>query len=75
MTRGYFCNGYLMINNEKMSKSTGNFMTIRQCINKYGTDSSRLALADSGDTLDDANFQSEVANSAIMRLFVLEEWL
>lgn len=56
MTRGYFCNGYLMINNMKMSKSTGNFMTIRQCINKYGTDASRLALADSGDTLDDANF-------------------
>jgi leucyl-tRNA synthetase len=45
-----------MINNMKMSKSTGNFMTIRQCINKYGTDASRLALADSGDTLDDANF-------------------
>lgn len=56
LTRSYFCNGYLMINNAKMSKSTGNFMTLRQCIQKYGTDSSRIALADSGDTLDDANF-------------------
>lgn len=28
-TRGYFCNGYLCLNGEKMSKSTGNFMTLK----------------------------------------------
>lgn len=56
MTRSYFCNGYLMLNNEKMSKSTGNFLTMDQCIEKYGSDASRIALADAGDFLDDANF-------------------
>ena len=45
-----------------MSKSTGNFMTLGQCMNKYGTDASRIALADAGDTLDDANFEKAVAN-------------
>lgn len=28
-TRSYFCNGYLNLNGEKMSKSTGNFLTLR----------------------------------------------
>lgn len=29
MTRSYFCNGYLVLDNKKMSKSTGNFMTLK----------------------------------------------
>ena len=75
MTRSYFCNGYLNLNGEKMSKSTGNFMTLNQCIKKYGSDATRICLADAGDTLDDANFDEAVGNSAIMKLFVLEQWI
>ena len=58
-----------------MSKSTGNFMTLGQCMKKYGTDASRLALADCGDTLDDANFDEAVANQAILKLFVFDQWV
>lgn len=58
-----------------MSKSTGNFMTLRECVNKFGSDASRIALGDAGDTLDDANFEETVANAAILKLFVLEEWI
>lgn len=75
MTRHLFCNGYLCLNNQKMSKSTGNFMTLSQCIDKFGSDATRLALADAGDTLDDANFDEKVANACIMDLFVLESWI
>lgn len=75
MTRSYFCNGYLCLNGEKMSKSTGNFMTLQQCVKKFGSDASRVALADAGDTLDDANFDEQVANAAILKLFVLEQWI
>jgi len=75
MAGSYFCNGYLMLNSDKMSKSTGNFLTIKQCIEKFGADATRIAFADAGDTLDDANFDVEVANSAIMRLYVFEEWV
>mmetsp|Transcript_15483 Transcript_15483/g.10850 ORF Transcript_15483/g.10850 Transcript_15483/m.10850 type:complete len:243 (-) Transcript_15483:735-1463(-) len=75
MTRSYFCNGYLMLNGAKMSKSTGNFLTIRQCIDKYGVDATRIALADAGDSLDDANFEETVANKCIMTLFVYEQWI
>ena len=54
MPRGVFCNGYVIVNGEKMSKSKGNFYTIMDIINDYGCDASRIALADCGDTLDDA---------------------
>lgn len=56
MPRGFFCNGYVLVNGKKMSKSEGNFLTLRDSIGKYGVDATRLALADSGDSLDDANF-------------------
>jgi len=28
MPKGFFCNGYINIDDKKMSKSTGNFLTI-----------------------------------------------
>lgn len=74
MPKSFFCNGYIMLDGNKMSKSTGNFLTLRDCIAEYGADATRIALADAGDTLDDANFERTVANSAILKLFVLEEW-
>lgn len=75
LPRGFFCNGWIMVNGEKMSKSVGNFRSIRDCIDLYGVDATRMALADAGDGLDDSNFDEMVANSAILRLFVFEKWL
>lgn len=62
------CNGHLLLNNAKMSKSTGNFKTLEQALQEYGADAMRFALADAGDTLDDANFLDETANAAILKL-------
>ncbi|RUS29537.1 hypothetical protein BC938DRAFT_480538 [Jimgerdemannia flammicorona] len=67
-------NGHLMLNSEKMAKSTGNFLTLHDAIEKYGADASRLALADAGDAVEDANFEDATANAAILRLFTLLEW-
>jgi leucyl-tRNA synthetase len=75
MPRGFFCNGYVLVNGVKMSKSLGNFLTLRDCVEKYGVDVTLNALADAGDTLDDANFDEQVANSAILRLYVFERWI
>jgi leucyl-tRNA synthetase len=74
-TKSYYCNGYLNLNNEKMSKSTGNFLTLRNTIDKFGVDATRITLADAGDTLDDGNFDELTANAAILKLFVFEEWM
>lgn len=75
MPRGFYCNGYMVLNNEKMSKSTGNFLTIKDCIEKFGADATRITLADAGDGLDDANFETDVANATILKLFTLEKWI
>jgi len=64
-----------MINAEKMSKSTGNFMTMVQAIQEYGADATRLSLADAGDGLMDANFGKDTANATILRLTKEETWI
>ena len=58
-----------------MSKSLGNFMTIDECIKTYGADATRIAVADAGDTLDDANFVETVADNSVLRLWQLEQWI
>lgn len=72
--RGIRANGHLLLNNAKMSKSTGNFLTLQQIVEKFGADASRIALADAGDTVEDANFDEANANAAILRLTTLKEW-
>ncbi|KAL5982879.1 hypothetical protein ACLOJK_016957 [Asimina triloba] len=73
--RGFRCNGHIMLNSEKMSKSTGNFRTLRQAIEEFSTDATRFSLADAGDGMDDANFVFETANAAILRLTKEIAWV
>ena len=42
--RGYYTNGHVNLNNEKMSKSTGNFLMLEEAIEKFSADATRLAL-------------------------------
>lgn len=72
---GIRANGHLLLNGNKMSKSTGNFMTLKDAVEHYGADATRLALADAGDGLEDANFEDSTANAAILRLYTLMEWI
>jgi leucyl-tRNA synthetase len=72
--RSIRANGHLMLNGEKMSKHTGNFLTLDEIVKKYGADASRIALADAGDGVEDANFEESVANSTILRLYTLKDW-
>ncbi|KAK8031206.1 leucyl-tRNA synthetase- cytoplasmic [Apiospora arundinis] len=72
--RGVRANGHLQLNGEKMSKSTGNFMTLDDVVKKYGADASRIALADAGDTIQDSNFVEDVADNTILRLHTLKDW-
>ena len=37
--------------------ATGNFKTLAQAVAEYSADATRVALADAGDTMDDANFE------------------
>ncbi|KXZ46771.1 hypothetical protein GPECTOR_41g736 [Gonium pectorale] len=73
--RAIRCNGHLLLNSEKMSKSTGNFKTLREAIGEYSADAMRWALADAGDGLDDANFETTTANAAILRITKELTWV
>jgi len=68
---GVRANGHIMINNEKMSKSTGNFLTLAEAVRNFSADAVRFALADAGDGVDDANFQVKTADEAILKLTTL----
>jgi leucyl-tRNA synthetase len=57
MPRAFFCNGYVCVDSVKMSKSVGNFIVLKEAIDLYGADATRFAIADSGDGIDDPNFE------------------
>jgi leucyl-tRNA synthetase len=67
-------NGHLLLNGQKMSKSKGNSLTLRDSVEKFGADATRLTLADAGDGIEDANFEEKNANANILRLHTLLMW-
>ncbi|KNH04725.1 leucyl-tRNA synthetase [Perkinsela sp. CCAP 1560/4] len=72
--QAFFCNGHILIDKEKMSKSKGNFKTLKEAIHEYSSDATRIALADAGDTLDDPNFVTANMHSIISKLSNLVEF-
>ncbi|RLE83955.1 MAG: leucine--tRNA ligase, partial [Thermoprotei archaeon] len=70
--RGISINGWIMVSGKKMSKTHGNFILLREAIEKWGADATRFAEAYAGDAgLEDPNFEPEVAEKAIDLLY---EW-
>jgi len=73
--KGIYCNGHVCVDAEKMSKSKGNFLQLEFCIDEYSADATRFALADAGDSMEDANFDRKVVNQAISNLYTEDEWI
>ncbi|EGR26946.1 leucyl-tRNA synthetase, putative [Ichthyophthirius multifiliis] len=73
--RSYFVNGYMLVDGKKMSKQNGNFYTLKDIVDKYGADATRFALAESGDSQDDANFEIKIADNSILKISTLEMWI
>lgn len=73
--KAYHINGHLKLNGQKMSKRTGNFMTIRQAVNKFSADAVRYHLAESVMGLDDADFVENEANKIVLKLHNEKEWI
>jgi leucyl-tRNA synthetase len=67
-------NGHILLNGQKMSKSKGNSLTLREAVEKFGADATRLAMADAGDGIEDANFEEKNANANILRIHTLLLW-
>jgi len=66
--KSYGLNGHVMVDGVKMSKSKGNFITMRQAQKDYGADPSRFTALSGGEGIDDANFDRDLAKSIILKL-------
>ena len=55
--------------------STLAFSPPLQAVGEYSADCMRWALADAGDSMDDANFETTTANAAILRLTKELAWI
>eukprot|EP01112_Ceratiomyxa_fruticulosa_P016056 TRINITY_DN4815_c0_g6_i1.p1 TRINITY_DN4815_c0_g6~~TRINITY_DN4815_c0_g6_i1.p1 ORF type:complete len:1112 (+),score=284.52 TRINITY_DN4815_c0_g6_i1:32-3367(+) len=73
--RGVRTNGFILRNGDKMSKLKGNFVIVHDAVKMFSADGMRFALANAGDGLEDANFEDEVANNGILRLYTQLLWV
>ena len=70
--RGFAVNGWVLVEGEKMSKSKGNFFTLKELTSKYGADVVRFTLCNAGEGLDDPNWETSFAETAGKKL---NNWL
>ena len=75
LPKNYFVNGHLLLNNRKMAKRDGNFMTLSDAVNKYGSSATRFALASAGSGIEDANFDEKTADVAVFNLTNERRWI
>ncbi len=54
-------NGWVRVDGQKMSKSLGNVILLRDMADKFGSDSSRLTILNGGEKLDDPNWDTSFA--------------
>lgn len=66
--RGVSVNGMLTIEGDKMSKSKGNFITLKDAISRFGADVTRLTLLLSAQDMDDPDWREENARSIDAKL-------
>jgi len=65
--RGISINGWIMVAGEKMSKSKGNFILLRDAIKSWSASAIRWAeiMAGADSTLEDPNFEPSIADLAV----------
>jgi len=66
--QGIGVNGWVTVNGEKMSKSRGNIVLLREMSDKFGVDVSRFTILNGGEELDDPNWDSEFAKALHSKL-------
>ena len=59
--RGIGVNGYVTVKREKMSKSKGNFLTLRDTVEHFSPDVARITILSSGEELDDVDWDVDNA--------------
>ncbi|MBR9705142.1 leucine--tRNA ligase [Candidatus Pacearchaeota archaeon] len=63
LPKGIGVNGWVTVDGQKMSKSLGNMIPVREMADKFGADVSRLTILSGGEGMDDPNWDSNFALS------------
>lgn len=71
--RAISVNGFVNIEGEKMSKSKGNIIPLREAVDSYGADLVRINIAASSEGMDDADWRLENMKGYRMRLEFLHD--
>lgn len=66
--KGIGVNGWVNVDGQKMSKSLGNVILIRDMANTYGADAARFTILYGGEDMDDPNWDSELAKTMTVKL-------
>ncbi len=61
-------NGYVNVEGEKMSKSKGNFVTLREALETYGADAVRFSLVHASDGFEDPDWRRSDAESILAKI-------
>ena len=69
--KGMGVNGMLMIEGKQMHKSKGNFVTMKNAVERYGADATRCALLLGAEAMDDPDWRSENARDLKIKLEAL----
>jgi leucyl-tRNA synthetase len=72
--KGIGANGWVTVDGQKMSKSLGNMIPLRDMSDKFTTDASRLTILNGGEEMDDPNWDTEFAKSIKNKLLSLYEF-
>ncbi len=67
LPRAFAINGWMRVAGEKMSKSRGNSITLKDALEAHGADVVRFTEAMAGEGLDDPNWDPEIAEGAPRR--------
>jgi leucyl-tRNA synthetase len=70
--KAFGVNGWLLVDGTKMSKSAGNFYTLREALEKYSADIIRFALSYGGEGLEDPNWSTtftSIINKKLEQLY------
>lgn len=71
--KGIGANGWVTVDGQKMSKSLGNMIPVREMTKKYSADGSRITILSGGESMDDPNWDTEFAVSIMAKLVNFHE--
>ncbi|MBU5537082.1 MAG: leucine--tRNA ligase [Candidatus Aenigmatarchaeota archaeon] len=70
--KAYGVNGFVKVGGEKMAKSRGNIIPLKDLIQKYGADLVRINIAAANENMDDADWREDSLKAFSSRLEFLE---